>query len=46
MTPLDHLLRLWGIDTLVICGTLANICSTHTTLLIQQREWAVLGSNQ
>jgi nicotinamidase-related amidase len=25
-TPLDHLLRLWGIDTLVICGTVANIC--------------------
>jgi nicotinamidase-related amidase len=25
-TPLDHLLRLWGVDTLVICGTVANIC--------------------
>jgi nicotinamidase-related amidase len=23
-TPLDHLLRLWGVDTLVICGTVAN----------------------
>ena len=23
-TPLDHQLRLWGIDTLVICGTVAN----------------------
>jgi nicotinamidase-related amidase len=24
-TPLDHLLRMWGVDTLVICGTVANI---------------------
>src|SRR6476660_2811208 len=23
-TPLDHLLRLWGVDTVVICGTIAN----------------------
>src|SRR6266566_3962087 len=29
-TPLDHLLRLWGIDTLVICGTVANICVHYT----------------
>jgi nicotinamidase-related amidase len=26
----DHLLRVWGIDTLVICGTLANICVHYT----------------
>src|SRR5918997_835155 len=25
-TQLDHLLRLWNVDTLVICGTVANIC--------------------
>ena len=24
-TPLDHLLRLWGVHTLVLCGTIANI---------------------
>src|SRR3954451_18350881 len=24
-TPLDHLLRLWRIDTVVVCGTVANI---------------------
>jgi nicotinamidase-related amidase len=24
-TPLDHLLRLWGVNTLVLCGTVANI---------------------
>jgi nicotinamidase-related amidase len=29
-TPLDHLLRLWGMDTLVICGTVANICVHYT----------------
>lgn len=29
-TPLDHLLRLWRVDTLVICGTVANICVQHT----------------
>jgi nicotinamidase-related amidase len=29
-TPLDHVLRLWGIDTLVICGTVANICVHYT----------------
>lgn len=29
-TDLDHLLRLWGIDTLVICGTVANICVHYT----------------
>ena len=29
-TPMDHLLRLWGIDTLVICGTVANIFVHYT----------------
>jgi len=29
-TPLDHLLRVWGVDTLMICGTLANICAHYT----------------
>src|SRR6201987_3627450 len=29
-TPLDQLLRQWGVDTLVICGTITNI-SVHYT---------------
>lgn len=29
-TPLDHLLRLWRVDTVVICGTVANICVHYT----------------
>jgi nicotinamidase-related amidase len=29
-THLDHFLRLWGVDTLVICGTVANICVHYT----------------
>jgi nicotinamidase-related amidase len=29
-TPLDHLLRQWGVTTLVICGTVANICVHYT----------------
>jgi nicotinamidase-related amidase len=29
-TPLDHQLRVWGVRTLVICGTVANICVHYT----------------
>ena len=29
-TPLDHLLRIYGIENLVITGTVANICVLHT----------------
>ncbi len=29
-THLDHLLRVEGVDTLVICGTVANICVHYT----------------
>lgn len=29
-TNLEHLLRVWGIDTVVICGTVANICVHYT----------------
>jgi nicotinamidase-related amidase len=29
-THLDHFLRLWGVDTLIICGTVANICVHYT----------------
>jgi len=29
-TQLEHLLRLWDVDTLIICGTVANICVYYT----------------
>lgn len=29
-TPLDHLLRLYGVKNVVIVGTVANICVLHT----------------
>lgn len=29
-TPLDHLLRSWGTEHLVVTGTVANICVQHT----------------
>jgi nicotinamidase-related amidase len=29
-THLDHFLRLWDVDTLVLCGTVANICVHYT----------------
>jgi len=29
-TPLEHLLHMWGLKTLVVCGTVANICVLHT----------------
>ena len=29
-THLDHYLRVWSVDTLVICGTVANICVHYT----------------
>ncbi len=29
-THLDHFLRIWDVDTLVICGTVANICVHYT----------------
>jgi nicotinamidase-related amidase len=37
-TPLDHLLRLWGVDTLVICGTVANM-SVHYTAASAALRW-------
>ena len=38
----DHLLRLWGVDTLVICGTLANICVHYTAASAALRWYAVV----
>ena len=41
-TPLDHLLRLWGINTLVICGTVANICVHYTAASAALRWYNVV----
>ena len=29
-TQLEHMRRLWGVDTPIICGTVANICVHYT----------------
>jgi nicotinamidase-related amidase len=41
-TPLDHLLRLWGVSTLVICGTVANICVHYTAASAALRWYGVV----
>jgi nicotinamidase-related amidase len=41
-TPLDHLLRLWGVDTLVICGALANVSVLCTAASATLRWYAVV----
>jgi nicotinamidase-related amidase len=41
-TPLDHLLRVWGSDTLVICGTVANICVQYTAASAAMRWYNVV----
>ena len=41
-TPLDHLLRLWGVDTLVICGTVANMCVQYTAASAALRWYEVV----
>jgi nicotinamidase-related amidase len=41
-TPLDHLLRLWGVDTLVLCGTVANICVHYTAASAALRWYDVI----
>jgi len=41
-TPLDHLLRLWQVNTLVICGTLANIGVHYTAASAALRWYAVV----
>jgi nicotinamidase-related amidase len=37
-TPLDHLLRLWSVDTLVVCGTVANT-GVHYTAASAALRW-------
>jgi nicotinamidase-related amidase len=41
-TPLDHLLRQWGVRTLVICGTVANICVHYTAASAALRWYDVV----
>jgi nicotinamidase-related amidase len=41
-TPMDHLLRLWGIDTVVVCGTVANICVHYTAASAALRWYHVV----
>lgn len=41
-THLDHLLRLWHVDTLVICGTVANICVHYTAASAALRWYDVV----
>lgn len=41
-TDLDHTLRLWGVDTLVICGTVANICVHYTAASAALRWYDVI----
>ena len=41
-THLDHLLRLWGVDTLIICGTVANICVHYTAASAALRWYDVI----
>ena len=41
-THLDHLLRLWGVDTVVVCGTVANICVHYTAASAALRWYDVV----
>jgi nicotinamidase-related amidase len=41
-TPLDRLLRLWSVDTLVICGTVANIAVQYTAASAALCPYAVV----
>jgi nicotinamidase-related amidase len=41
-TQLEHMLRIWGVDTLIICGTVANICVHYTASSAAMRWFNVL----
>jgi len=41
-THLEHFLRLWGVDTLIICGTVANICVHYTAASAALRWFKVV----
>jgi nicotinamidase-related amidase len=41
-THLDHFLRLWGVDVLIVCGTVANICVHYTAASAALRWYDVI----
>lgn len=41
-THLDHFLRLWGVDTVIICGTVASICVHYTAASAALRWYDVI----
>jgi nicotinamidase-related amidase len=41
-THLDHFLRLWGVDTLIVCGTVASICVHYTAASAALRWYDVV----
>lgn len=41
-THLDHFLRLWNIETLILCGTVANICVHYTAASAALRWYDVV----
>ena len=41
-TDLEHLLRLWDVDTLIVCGTVANICVHYTASSAAMRWFNVI----
>jgi nicotinamidase-related amidase len=41
-TQLEHMLRQWGVDTLIICGTVANICVFYTAAGAAMRWFKVV----
>lgn len=41
-THLDHFLRLWGVNTLILCGTVANICVHYTAASAALRWYKVI----
>lgn len=43
-TSLDHLLRQWGVQTVIVVGTVANICVLHTAGSAALRYYAVVAA--
>jgi nicotinamidase-related amidase len=41
-TQLEPMLRVWGVDTLIICGTVANICVHYTASSAAMRWFNVI----
>lgn len=41
-TELDHMLRLWNVTTIVLCGTVANICVHYTAASAALRWYDVV----